>query len=163
MKAILQVNGIEIEVDVTEEQMKKLTEKKKSPFSRVEEGDEFFFIYFDGQVECRTECRTSYDNMVFAVANYCTDKNLIQQQAWRETLNRLLWRWQYENDEFIDWNNYCTSKYTITYDTVNNEFIAYWHDICKENVHYFSTEEKAYQAIEEVVKPFMAKHPDFVW
>lgn len=28
---------------------------------------------------------------------------------------------------------------------------------------YFSTKEKAQQAIEDVVEPFMAEHPDFVW
>ena len=165
MKATLQINGIEIEVEVSEEQIEKLTEKKKSPFERLENGELYHFIKPYGEIGITNDYNELRDNKHYAVANYCTNKDLIQQQAWRKTLNRLLWRWQYENDEPLDWSNELSFKHRISYDCQNEKFTAEgYNNIFKaEGSVYFSTKEKAEQAIEEVVKPFMKEHPDFVW
>lgn len=163
MKAILKIENKEIEVEVSEEQIEKLTAKKKNPFYMYGQGGDFYYIDVTGKL------MSGYDNgaEVFAkmnkVANYCTDRDLIQQQAWRETLNRLLWRWQHENDEPVDWSCLGTKKYGIYLDIETNKFNVSFANISKVQTIHFSSKEKAEQAIEEVVKPFMAEHPDFIW
>ena len=165
MKAILKIDNKEIEVEVSKEQIEKLTDKKKNPFARVKKDYTFYFIDATGNVDEDIDCRTPVDNKSFAVANYCTDYDLIQQQAYRETLNRLLWRWQYENDEPCDWENNLCNKWFIgcDYDRNNEIYADYLSVNFKDLNVFFTTREKAEQAIEEVIKPFMAEHPDFVW
>ena len=162
MKAILKINGKEIEVEVSKEQIEKLT-KKKSPFAR-EQGGKYFFIGTDGKIAFNIEENDRYDDNCYSTVNYCTDKDLIQQQAYREILNRLLWRWQYENDKPVDWEDEFYPKYYI-YFSYSGVFWKTSNDFTTRNLGsvYFTTEEKAEQAIEEIVKPFMAEHPDFVW
>lgn len=162
MKAILKVNDKEIEVEVSEEQLAKLT-KKKSIFSRVEKNGLYCFINSCGRVENISDINSAADFERFLKANYCTDGDIIQQQAYRETLNRLLWRWQHENDEPVDWEG-IFAKWFIGYDYDSEEFKPdYVNTNFKDLNVFFSTDGKAYQAIEEVIKPFMAEHPDFVW
>ena len=164
MKAILKIKDKEIEVEVSEETIEHLTKKKGNPFARVGIENSFYKIDAYGYASPCVDCGLHSDDLLFKTANYCTDSDLLQQQAWRETLNRLLWRWQYENDGFIDWENVEDNKFIIEYDFISDEFVAAWcHGSVKENTVYFSSDGKAYQAIEEVVKPFMAEHPDFVW
>lgn len=165
MKAILKINDKEIEVEMSEELIEKLTEKKKSPFARAEEGELFWCINEIGRVvKTWKETRTDdYGEDRYKVGNYCLDHNLLQQQAYRETLNRLLWRWQYENDEAVDWEKGCSFKYCIFYDYEAKDFFISYYTHCKFQNVYFTTKEKAEQAIEEVIKPFMQEHPDFVW
>ena len=161
MKAILKIDNKEIEVEISEEQIEKMTEKKKSPFERVK-GSEFYFISAEGYIDVDIDVMSNADANLFGVANYCTDKDLLRQQAWRETLNRLLWRWQYENDEPVNWEK-PTDKFHIVFDVKFNTFCCDSGTYVKRAFVNFSSKEKAEQAIEEVVKPFMAEHPDFVW
>ena len=162
MKAILKINDKEIEVEVSEEQIEKLT-KKKSPFERVT-GQTYYYITSSGGTSYLQDGNSSQGNSFYDTANYCTDKDLIQQQAYRETLNRLLWRWQYENDESVCWGNYaCRKWYIVRSVETENIFSSYNTSCQKLNTIYFSSEDKAEQAIKEVVMPFMAEHPDFVW
>lgn len=160
------INGKKAEL--TPEQLKALgiEPEKKSPFERA---DKFYRID-----SCDKVCETidighvndtviHYSSNLFNVANYCTDKDLLQQQAYRETLNRLLWRFSMEHDgDKIDWNNNSTQKHFIYYTHMSNE----WKNSCYHfdkhfGVVYFYTSEAAKQAIEEIVKPFIKTHPDF--
>lgn len=164
MKAILKINDKEIEVEVSEEQIEKLTEKKKNPFERAETDVLFYKIDAYGDATSCVDCGLHCDDILFKNANYCTDKDLLQQQAYRETLNRLLWRWQHENDDPVDWGNLNTKKSSIIFNYCSKAFDT-WNvfDMKEQSVVFFSTNEKAEQAIKEVVKPFMQEHPDFVW
>ena len=65
----------------------------------------------------------------------------------------------------MDWSNDLSFKHRISYDFQDEKFTAegYNNTFKVEGTVYFSTKEKAEQAIEEVVKPFMKEHPDFVW
>lgn len=161
MKAILKINDKEIEI--SEEQIEKLTEKK-NPFARAEEGERFWCISEKGKVVkmWRETCEDDFGKDRYKVGNYCLDYDLLQQQAYRETLNRLLWRWQYENDEPVDWEK-PTDKFHIVFDVKFNTFCCDSGTYVKRTFVNFSSKEKAEQAIEEIVKPFMKEHPDFVW
>ena len=99
------------------------------------------------------------------IANYCTDKVLMEQRALHETLNRLLWRYsmQHDGDE-IDWSDRWQDKYKICYDTIEDSYLideSHFHKT--EGSIYFISEEVAKDAIEEVVKPFIKQYPEFEW
>lgn len=161
MKAILKINGKEIEVEISEEQFEKLKEKK-SPFARTNKKF-YWYINGGGQVMNCIDNGTPLELDHYNSANYCTDKDLLQQQAYRETLNRLLWRWQYENDEPVDWDEPLIEKFCIVYDHEDKKYGAIARArIQPLNSIGFSTRAKARQAIKEVVEPFIEKHPDFV-
>lgn len=150
-------------VDLTDEQIEKLGLKieKEDCFTK---NSHYFYIDDCGEIEYQTsrifDC---IDEDRYKVANYCTDESLMQQRALHETLSRLLWRFSMQNNgNKINWDDH-SYKY----------FIAYSHDLeqitCIEcwqaqGLHiYFYKEEIAQRAIDEIVIPFMEKHPEFVW
>ena len=160
------INGKKAEL--TEEQMKALgieLPKAKSPFERCKKGKEYYYISYTGVVDCTHEVEYPSDVRCYSIANYCTDKDLLQQQAYRETLNRLLWRYSMEHDgDKIDWNDADELKYYIYYNHNYISFLVGYTAYAKsfERV-YFHTAKIAENAIKEIVEPFMAEHPDFKW
>lgn len=159
------INGKRAEL--TEEQLKQLgiVTEKESPFRRVKCHEQYWAICKDGFVTSIKECDDQLDKNVYSVANYCTDRVLMQQRAWHETLSRLLWRYSMEHEgDKIDWNDKNSKKYFIDHNCRANHFdIDGRWDYNYIGVVYFYTKETAQNAIEEVVKPFMKEHPDFVW
>jgi hypothetical protein len=163
MKNYIVINGKKAEL--TEEQLKALGIEtgKKSPFSRVEEGRHYYRIDTKGDVCIEEDLESHMDNRLHNVANYCTDKELLQQQAYREILNRLLWRYSMEHDgDKVNWG--CDTKYCIVYDHYIKGYkpIGYF-DWQLLGCVYFHTRETAESAIEEIIEPFMKEHPDFKW
>lgn len=163
MENYIVINGKKAEL--TEEQLKALgiATEKKSPFARCQDEEEYYYIEYDGKVLQDTEYNSETDIKCYKVANYCTDKNLMQQRAWHETLSRLLWRYSMEHDgDKIDWQNGYTSKYYILMDSSGDICVG---SVCwsKDECTYFHTKEIAKSAIKEIIEPFMKEHPDFVW
>ena len=164
------INGKKAEL--TDEQMKALgieLPKAKSPFERVEPFYEFCFINSLGEVEKTYEdgtCdRGSVDDMRFAVANYCTNKAIMEQRALHETLNRLLWRYSMEHDgDKIDWSNMDQQKWFIFADVNNNRFFVdnMRSTLRLGSVHFYKS-STATAAIKEIIEPFMKAHPEFKW
>ena len=156
------INGKKAEL--TPEQLKALgiEVKEPSPFDRVNRGDSYFFIPSYGVVNTHEDKNDSYDVYRFGVANYCTDKDLLQQQAYRETLNRLLWRFSMEHGGGNETWNPTTAKFHIIY---NHDLERWGPDrstaFQRIGIVYFESKDIAEQAIEEIVKPFMKEHPDF--
>lgn len=158
-----------ITLELTKEQYEKIKdqlglEKEISPFDRVEYGENYCFIEKDGEVCHEVDNKVTFDNDNYEVANYCTDEELIQQRAYSETLNRLLWRFSMMNDgREIDWDDENQMKYCIYYDFDCNTWLI--NSLCNGNAKYFEpyfiSEEVAQRAIDEIIKPFMEKHPDF--
>ena len=88
----------------------------KNFWSSVASGEKYYYINWSGIVNTETETDSSGDEQTFKNANYCTNKELMQQQAYRETLNRLLWRYSMEHKgNEIDWNDTDQAKYLIFY------------------------------------------------
>jgi len=150
--------------DLTPEQLKALgmEVKKKKPFDKPDVDDEYFFIATYGQVLNAHEGGSNSD-VRFNIANYCTDKDLLQQQAYRETLNRLLWRFSMENGGMcIDWNDAYQNKYYVCFEHSLKKFKVYLRR--SEQIVgtvYFNNLTAAELAIEEIIEPFMKAHPDF--
>lgn len=155
----LMINGKKIEL--TDEQKKALGIVEKNCFDRV---DFYHYIGIYGKIDYIKDNDDDVDNQLYAVANYCTDKDLMHQRALHETLNRLLWRYSMTHDgDKIDWNE-LTCKYAIYYSHSLKQFGIWEMIYCKtENAVYFYSREIALSAIEEIIKPFMKEHPDFIW
>ena len=161
MENYMCINGKKAKL--TEEQLKALGIElpKVNPFERAY-NKIYYVIHGDGEVCVEHDGKKPYDDGAFNVANYCTDKAIMEQRALHETLNRLLWRYSMEHDgDKINWKNH-SIKIKICHDNHNNTFgfdkNSFLNDF--NSVYFFST-EIANNAIEEIIKPFMKAHPDF--
>lgn len=159
MENYIVINGKKAEL--TKEQLEKLgINVNNDPFERRNDKP-YYFVNCDGCVYGDTNLE-DFDYF-YNVANYCTDKNLMEQRAMHETLSRLLWRFSMQNggDE-IDWND-IERKYYIFFNNLNNKFDVGFNDNHKSFNTYFVSLDTAERAIDEIIKPFMKEHPDFVW
>lgn len=158
MENYICINGKKAEL--TEEQMKALGIEvpKASPFERVKLQKTYYCMTNKGDVAQFYDLHDYDDNSRYNVANYCTDKAIMEQRALHETLNRLLWRYSMEHK--AEKNTPCE----IYYDCKLKEWSYYYvggeyNYLCPR----FDSDEIAKNAIEEIIKPFIAEHPDFVW
>lgn len=156
-------------VDLTDDQLEKLGLKVKTNcFDRVKEGEIYYRIYEGVGVEFVEYHNGILDNERYNAANYCTDKSLMEQRALHETLSRLLWRFSMQNDgDKINWDN-SSFKYFISYDYCKKEFCVDYYQTpygcnLKSAMQYFYSVEVTQRAIDEIIKPFMKEHPEFVW
>lgn len=133
---------------------------QKGPFDQQKTGNLYFFIGADGAVDCDS----AYGSELYAVANYCADKELLKQRALHETLNRLLWRYSEQHGGDRAWWPLEVWHYQIYRDTLNDKWKVMSSATSKDlGVVYFRDEQTAQAAIKEIVEPFMEAHPEFVW
>lgn len=127
------------------------------------EGQIYYYISGGGDIFSDVDSNTDASRTLYKVANYCTNKSLLEQRALHETLNRLLWRFSEMYGGDVGWNGE-NDHFYIVYNKINNEYLvsdcAY---IKTQGAIYFPSVKRAEEAIETVVKPFVAKHPEFVW
>ena len=155
-----------IKVPLTDEQVAMikgtgaLKLKEKSSFSRVEENDPYWLIDIDGRITQTYEHGYEADDEQFSCANYCSDKELIEERAIREKLSRLLWRFSMENgSKDIDWEDPNRFKYSICiyFDGKDLKWEIGKSIKCKcLNEVFFIDEDTARRAIREIVEPFCA-------
>ena len=152
-------------IPLTDEQVKQIRVDvpEKSPFDRVENCELYWYIGADSNVYCDNEVESPVDYNRFKLANYCTDKDIMKQHALHMKLNNLLWRYSMTHGgDKIDLGVFSTQKYYIAYDASHKEFYTDWNnDVKNVGVIYFGSDNIARDAIEEIVKPFIAEHPDF--
>lgn len=133
-------------------------EKAKNPFERTEPRLPYWFIDSNGGVDFDTAAAHSqFTDFRFFVGNYCTDKAIMEQRALHETLNRLLWRYSE-----MTGGGEKRGGYFIYYSNMEDMRVGHCTYAGCGDV-YFRKKEVAEAAIEEVVMPFMAAHPEFVW
>lgn len=152
-------------IPLTDEQVKLIRADlpEKSPFDRADLNDKFYFVESDFNCLRTIENNTELDNYLFEFGNYCTDKGIMKQHALHMKLNNLLWRYSMTHGgDSIDWNDVSETKFNIYYGAEADEFRLSTYSISKDfGVVHFASEETAEAAIEEIVKPFIAEHPDF--
>ena len=160
-----------IKVPLTDEQVAMikgtgaLKSSEKSPFSRVEKNNPYWLIDIDGTITQTYEHGYEADDEQFSCANYCSDKELIEERAIREELSRLLWRFSMENSgKDIDWEDISQLKYRIYIDFTDK--LIKWKVIqntyCKSlNEVYFVDEDTARRAIREIVEPFCSNERNY--
>lgn len=137
--------------------------EEKKAFARNGGKDCYWYIGSKGIVCEDVDRDYELDESRYAAANYCTDKSLMEQRAMHETLNRRLWRFSEEHGGDPEWDgvNY---HHSIYYDKTDGNFGCASNTFHHGNgVVYFRDVDTALSAIEEIVKPFLSAHPDFVW
>lgn len=164
MENYIVINGKKAEL--TEEQLIALgIEIEKSDPFELELG-EYFYINPSGEViedYYTSGCFTTEHR--YNVANFCTDKDLMEQRALHENLGRLLWRYSMKHDgDKIKYGDN-SDKYYIYFNhsNINYPSVSSWSSSATVGKTFFYSREIAYSAIEEVVKPFMKAHPEFKW
>lgn len=152
------INGKKAEL--TEEQMRALglLPKKKNPFEHAGWKEKYYAISIDGTV---TECCSSHSKwnaMRYKIANYCTDKEMMEQRALYETLHRLLWRYSMSH-QLSSENTKCIISYSRKYKE--------WQIFNCQDYYYsigeitYASREIAQMAIKTIIEPFLAEHPEF--
>lgn len=159
MKAKLIVNNQEIEVEISEEEYKKLQQQSnKTGYERVKQGSTHYYVDFVGDVADDYDDHNTWNNKSYDIANYYSDLIVAENNARADKLMRQLRRFAVEhNTSEINWKYKSTSKYTIYFDYENNDIyiditwhIRYFGDIV------FDTEETAQLAIDTF-------HDELIW
>lgn len=165
MENYIVINGKKAEL--TEEQLKKLgiEPKRKTPFDRVKKGGRYCFVNIWSNTISIEDAGGKGDQSLFEAFNYFNDEAFAKQVALHELLNRKLLKYAWDNNaEDCEWDgqnsHWHIEKLIATNGTV---FSAVEDEHYKCCTPYFSKREIVEQAIEDVVEPFMAEHPEFVW
>ena len=160
MKAKLIIEGKEIEVEISEEECKKIQppEEKETGYERVSESDTYFYANSRGYVETCTEDYYSVDNEYYESANYYSDKPVAENNARADKLMRQLRRFSVEHRECgVNFNDTNTEKYYVYYDYKNDELEASFTFVARVfGVMYFDSEETTQAAIDEF-------HDELIW
>lgn len=155
MKVELKANGKTVQVEMTEEQAKILglvEERSRTGYERVDEDDSYFVddTINDGH-EVIGGGGTLVNDLYYNNGNYYNDETIVENNARADKLFRCLRQWQGLNDKAItkkDWKGYDVIKYNIDYDYLTNRLLVRWTGRYRKlNVVYFTSEEKAKEAI----------------
>ena len=160
MKAKLIIEGKEIEIEISEEEYKKLqpSEEKKTGYERVPESDIYFYANTKGDVETACEDCYDVDDEYYESANYYSDKTVAENNARADKLMRQLRRFSVEHRECgVNFNDTNTKKYCIYYDYGNNT-LGTAFTLCAKTFGTirFDSEETANAAIDEF-------HDELIW
>ena len=153
MKAKLIIENKEIEIEISEEEYKKLhpSEEKKTGYERVPEYDDYFHESGKGDVEFEIEDCYDIDNEYYESANYYSSETVAENNARADKLMRQLRRFSVEHrGHGVDFNSTETAKHYIYYDYGNNTLGAAF-TLCAKTFGTirFDSEETANAAIDE--------------
>lgn len=161
------INGKKAEL--TEEQLKALgievEKKRNNPFNSELKDEDIHFIITEGVKSSYYDPIT--DKHRLNNVNSFNNKDFANQIYLHELLNRKLLKYAWDNEaEDCEWSGYNNKTYYyIFFDCLDSVFSIANIFIKHKNqgTVYFSKHEVAENAIEDVVKPFMEEHPEFVW
>ena len=160
MKATLIIEDKEIEVEISEEEYKKLQspEKKKTGYERVPESDVYFYVHPSGCVETTCEACYDIDDECYESANYYSDKTVAENNTRADKLMRQLRRFSVEHRECgVNFNDTNTEKYYVYYDYKNDELgVSFVRRTRNLGAIHFDSEETANAAIDEF-------HDELIW
>lgn len=115
MKAKLIIDGKELEVDISEAELKKLEEKpKKTGYERVMPNEEYYYVDEDGNVMSSSLTWEDEDESLYLVANCYSDDTVAENNARADKLMRELRRFAVEHR--TEEVNYSEGVYEIYYD-----------------------------------------------
>lgn len=161
MDNYIMINGKKLEL--TEEQLKQLgievDEKRNSPFDRVSRSESYYFIHSSDNVNCAIEDCPEVDHHYFDNANYFNDTDFANQVMLHQQLYRKLLKYAYNNNaEDSEWDKAnVNSHYFIYFDSAKGHFVVGDNHYCHSQSIYFSSENVAKQAIQDVVEPFFSR------
>lgn len=160
MKAKLIIEGKEIEIEIPEEEYKKLqpSEEKKTGYERVAESDIYFYANSRGYVETGCEDYYDIDNEYYESADYYSSETVAENNARADRLMRQLRRFAVEHRERgVNLNDTNTEKNYICYDYEDNELrISLMFSSRVFGAIYFDSKEATQTAIDEF-------HDELIW
>lgn len=160
MKAKLIIEGKEMEVEISEEECKKLQllEEKKTGYERVSKSDIYFYTYPSGCVETTCEACYDIDDECYESANYYSDKTVAENNTRADKLMRQLRRFAVEHREHgVNLNDINTKKFCIYYNYRDNELEPdfLFSEKAFGTIH-FDSKETTQAAIDEF-------HDELIW
>lgn len=157
MKAKLIIEDKEIEVEISEEEYKKL-QLSETGYERVPKLDIYFYVTPNGCVDTTSEDCYDIDNECYESANYYSSKTVAENNARADKLMRQLRRFAVEHRECgVNFNNTNTKRYYIYYDYGNDILgTAFTLYVKTFGAIYFDSEETAQAAINEF-------HDELIW
>ena len=160
MKAKLIIENKEIEIEISEEEYKKLqpSEEKKTGYERVPESDIYFYANTKGDVETACEDCYDVDDEYYESANYYSDKTVAENNARADKLMRRIRRFAVEHrGNGVNLNDTNIMKYCIYYSYRNKEIEIRYTVMAKNfGVIYFDSKETAQAAIDKF-------HDELIW
>ena len=150
MKAKLIIKGKEIEIEISEEEYKKL-HPSETGYERVAESDVYFYAHPSGCVETTCEACYDIDDECYESANYYSDKTVAENNTRADKLMRQLRRFSVEHrGHGVDFNSTETAKHYIYYDCIHDELKTVFTFYAKTfGTILFDSEETAQAAIDE--------------
>lgn len=165
MENYIVINGKKAEL--TEEQLKQLgievKKKRNNPFNSELRDEDIYFIIYEGIKTYYYDSAT--DEHSLNNVNSFNDKDFANQVYLHELLNRKLLKYAWDNEaEDCEWGKDSANlHYYIFFDNTKGDFDVVANLYYRDQNTYFSSRKIAEQAIEDIVKPFMIEHPEFVW
>ena len=134
MKAKLIINSKELEVEISEEELKKFEKKsKKTGYERVELREKYYFIDEGGNICSRYKGNVHDDDMLHVVDNCYSSPDVAENNARADKLMRQLRRFSVENRKHVlEWGYSEEDKHYIFYNHEINEIFV-------ENNQFFHT------------------------
>ena len=141
------IDGKEYTAQMSDEQIKEIVQAKRTGYEIVK-GGELYYVMKSNGTDIYHEGNGNFSRVTFNNGNYINDSKLCRDRFRARVLHDRLEQWQALNDEPVDWGE-GSAKYIIIYDYKNNSFdIDSWYDNRFIGTVYFSSEEKAQEAIE---------------
>ena len=160
MKAKLIIEGTEIEVEISEEEYKKLQppEEKKTGYERVPKSSVYFYVSYNDKVDTTVEDCYDVDNECYESANYYSSETVAENNARADKLMRQLRRFSVEHRKYkTNFNSINARRFYIIYQCEINEIKPYHTSYAIYfGAIYFDSEETAQAAIDEF-------HDELIW
>ena len=160
MKAKLIIEDKEIEVEISEEEYKKLqpSEEKKTGYERVSKSSDYFYVSYNDKVDATVEDCYDVDNECYESANYYSSETVAKNNARADKLMRQLRRFSVEHrEDEVNLDDIKTKKFFITYNYENNEIrLGYTLQLKAFGAIYFDSREVVNIAIDEF-------HDELIW
>lgn len=145
-------------------ELKRAIEKAENTcFSRVNTRDRYYAIGALGGVSISIEEGDDIDDIHYAIANYCTDQDLMKKRAAEETLSRLIWREMVVAN--IGRKELESLLYIIRYNKRTGRIIycSVFKNLVAPGESGFLCIDDVQACIENVVIPFVKTHPELGW
>ena len=154
-QSIIDALEVAVEAIKNKEDSEKLN---KNPFDRVNNNELYYLLDSDDIVTEIIEENEAFDDKQYGCSNYFNDKKFAEQVMLHQLLYRKLLKFKFERDNPITRDRY----FYISKDkSVRVEISDFKNKNC--NCVYFNSLATANLAIENIVKPFLKEHPDFIW
>lgn len=154
-QSIIDALEVAVEAIKNKEDSEKLN---KNPFNRVNNNELYYLLDSDDIVTEIREANETFDDKQYGCSNYFNDKKFAEQVMLHQLLYRKLLKFKFERDNPITRDRY----FYISKDkSVRVEISDFKNKNC--NCVYFNSLATANLAIEDIVKPFLKEHSDFIW